>query len=147
MELRAVPYADARPLTAALAQEMADLYGGGEEGPAHPEQFLPPYGVFLVVTVDGRDIACGGLRLHHEGVGEVKRMYVEPDSRGCGLSRRVLQALLDHARGVGLAEVWLETGSLQPQAIGLYESVGFTPLVPYGDHKDDERSRCYRLSL
>lgn len=147
IDLRPVPYDQARPLTLALSDEMRALYGGGEEGPAHPEQFLPPYGVFLVVTEDGRDIACGGLRLHHEGVGEVKRMYVEPAARGRGISRRVLNALLDHARAAGLSEVWLETGSLQPEACALYESVGFTPIPPYGDHKDDERSRCYRLPL
>ena len=147
MELRSVSYDDARPLTLALSAEMTLRYGGGEEGPAHPEQFLPPYGVFLVVTEDGTDVACGGLRLHHEGVGEVKRMYVEPGARGRGLSRLVLQALLDHAREAGLREVWLETGSEQPEARRLYESAGFEAIPPYGDYKDDERSRCYRLVL
>lgn len=147
MQLRSVPYDEARPLTLALSEEMAARYGGGEEGPAHPEQFLPRYGVFLVVTEDGRDLACGGLRLHHEGIGEVKRMYVEPAARGRGLSRVLLQALLEHARAAGLREVWLETGSEQPEARALYESVGFAPIPPYGDYKDDERSRCYRLVL
>lgn len=38
-----MPYDEARPLTLALSEEMVLRYGGGEETPAHPEPFLPPY--------------------------------------------------------------------------------------------------------
>ena len=147
MILRSATYGEAEALTRALYQEMVVRYGGGEESPAHPEQFLPPYGVFLLGAVDGVDVACGGLRLRSKGIGEIKRMYVEPSARGQGLSRELLQALLTHARSVGLVEVWLETGTAQPEAMALYESAGFVAMEPYGDYKDDERSRCYRLVL
>jgi GNAT superfamily N-acetyltransferase len=147
MELRPVAYGEALVLTRALWQEMVDRYGDGDESPAHPEQFLPPYGVFLVGSLGGNDVACGGLRLRSKGIGEIKRMYVEPSARGRGLSREVLLALLAHARSVGLAEVWLETGTEQPEARRLYESAGFLPMEAYGDYKDDARSRCYRLVL
>ena len=147
MELRSASLGDASALTRALFEEMVVRYGDDEESPAHPEQFLPPYGVFLVGVVDGTDVACGGLRLRSEGIGEVKRMYVAPSARRHGLARQVLAALLDHARSVGLTEVWLETGTEQPEARRLYESSGFLPMEPYGDYKDDERSRCYRLVL
>jgi GNAT superfamily N-acetyltransferase len=147
MELRSVPYEEAAPLTRALWQEMVDRYGDGDESPAHPEEFLPPYGVFLVGSVEGNDVACGGLRLRSQGIGEIKRMYVEPSARGQGLSRAVLLSLLDHARSVELTEIWLETGTEQPEARGLYESAGFVPMEPYGSYQDDERSRCYRLAL
>lgn len=147
MNVRSAPLGEAAALTRGLWQEMVDRYGDGDESPAHPEQFLPPYGIFLVGSVDGRDVACGGLRLRSEGIGEIKRMYVDPSARGRGLSRAVLMALLDHARAVGLTEVWLETGTAQPEARRLYESAGFVPMEPYGDYKDDERSRCYRLAL
>jgi GNAT superfamily N-acetyltransferase len=145
--IRLVPLDEARALTRAMWLEMVERYGDGEEIPAHPEQFRPPYGVFLVADVDGRDVACGGLRLHHEGVGEVKRMYVDPAHRGKGLARQLLTALVDHARSAGLSEVWLETGTAQPEAMALYESAGFVAIEPYGDYRDDERSRCYRLVL
>jgi GNAT superfamily N-acetyltransferase len=145
--IRSVPFEQARLLTRALWAEMVARYGEGQEGPAHPEQFRPPYGVFLVLAVDGEDVACGGLRLHHEGVGEVKRMYVDPAHRGKGLARQLLAALVDHARATGLAEVWLETGTAQPEAMALYEGSGFVAMEPYGDYRDDERSRCYRLVL
>jgi len=145
--IRVAPFEEAQALTDALWAEMVERYGDGEPGAAHPEQFQPPYGVFLVARVDGRDVGCGGLRLHHEGVGEVKRMYVAPELRGRGVARVILQALIDHAREKGLREVWLETGTAQPEARALYESFGFTAIPPYGDYQDDERSRSYRLVL
>ncbi len=147
MLIRTVAYDDARALTDAMSDDLAARYGGRDASPADPAQFLPPYGVFLVVEVDGEQVACGGLRLLQEGVGEVKRMYVAPTHRGQGHARSVLRALLDHARTSGLSEVWLETGLKQPEAIALYESEGFTSIEPYGYFRDQPFSRCYRRVL
>jgi putative acetyltransferase len=142
-ELRQVGYDDARALVSALNAEMSQRYEDESESPADAAEFLPPYGVFLMVD----EVACGGLRLLEPGIGEVKRMYVAPSHRGQGVSRLVLRALLDHARAVGLAEVWLETGVRQPEAISLYESEGFTPIAAYGFYKENAESRCFRLVL
>ena len=148
MELRAVAYQDAQRLADAMSDEMKVRYDDDEgASPADPQDFLPPYGVFLLGAVGGDDVACGGLRLLEPGVGEVKRMYVEPEHRGTGLSRLLLRALVAHARTVGLAEVRLETGTLQPEAIGLYLSEGFTPIAPYGHFADHPQTLCYALVL
>lgn len=143
MDLRPVGYDEARSLVAALAAEMSARYEDDTESPADAAEFLPPYGVFLMVD----QVACGGLRLLEPGVGEIKRMYVAPEHRGQGVSRLVLRGLLDHARSVGLREVWLETGVRQPEAIWLYESEGFVPIAPYGFYKEYDDSRCFRLVL
>jgi putative acetyltransferase len=147
MDLRAVPLAGASALVGAMVAEMSARYGGDGASPIAGDDFEPPDGVFLVGAVDGRDVACGGLRLLAPGVGEVKRMYVDPSVRGQGCARALLRALLDHARARGLHEVRLETGLLQPEAIGLYASEGFTPIAPYGYYKDEPLSRCFALSL
>lgn len=147
MDLRPVALAEAADLVAAMVAEMSARYGGEGASPLEADDFLPPDGLLLVGSVDGRDVACGGLRLLAPGVGEVKRMYVEPAVRGRGLSRQLLRALLQHARDRGLREVRLETGALQPEAIGLYESEGFVPVPPYGHFKDEPLSRCYALAL
>ena len=44
-------------------------------------------------------------------------------------------------------ESWLETGTLQPEAIHLYVSFGYSAVDPYGEFKDDLRSRCFMRSL
>jgi GNAT superfamily N-acetyltransferase len=100
-----------------------------------------------VAALDGADVACGGVRQLAPGIGEVKRMYVVPSARGRGLSRLLLRALVEHAVAVGLGELWLETGTAQPEAMALYESEGFEPIAPYGQYRDEPDSRCYRLVL
>jgi len=138
---------DAQTLTDALEAELSVRYGGEGSSPVDGADFLPPYGIFLVGSVDGDDVACGGLRLLKDGIGEVKRMYTDPSIRGKGLARALLRALLEHARDAGLREVWLETGTMQPEAIALYESEGFTPIPAYGYYKNEPRCRCFRLML
>jgi GNAT superfamily N-acetyltransferase len=146
-DVRAVPFEAAAHLTGPMVAELSARYGGDGASPADGADFLPPYGVFLVASVDGTDVACGGLRRLDDGVGEIKRMYAAPEVRGHGIARGLLRALLEHARGAGLREVWLETGTLQPEAIGLYASEGFTPIEKYGYYKDEDLSRCYGIWL
>lgn len=141
----------AEPSAARLAQAMSDemsaLYGDGGASPAATADFSGPQAVFLVGSVAGEDVVCGGLRVLREGVGELKRMYVAPTVRGRGLGRDLLRGLLSHAREQGLTRVQLETGSLQPAAVGLSASEGFTTIAPYGHVREDPRSTCMALDL
>ena len=108
----------------------------------------------LVRDDDGSAVACGAVQPWSHtvadapaGVGEVKRMYVVPGARGRGLSRVVLDELVAIAREQGLTALVLETGTEQPEAIGLYTAYGFTPTDVFGPYADDPRSRCFRLDL
>ena len=143
-----VAYDDPRAveLIAAMGRELDERYGEGGLSPATAADFKPP-GVLLLVEVDGRPVGCGGLRVLRPGLGELKRMYVDPAARGAGAARGLLRALLDHARQQGLVRVQLETGTEQPEAMGLYESEGFTPVEPYGHYASDPRTRCYARDL
>ncbi len=148
VELRPVPYddPDAVRLVAAMGDELTQRYGDGGLSPAVKEEFAPP-GVFLLAVVDGAPAACGGLRPGERGTAEVKRMYVAPDVRGRGVARALLRALVAHARDSGLQGLRLETGTAQPEAVGLYESEGWQPVAPFGHYRDDPRTRCYALEL
>ena len=148
ISLRQVSYEEALPLAEAMSREMQELYEDDEgASPADPADFLPPLGTFLVGSEGGTDMACGGLKPLADGVGEVKRMYVDPAYRGRGHSRTLLKALVAHARQVGMREVWLETGTRQGPAVALYESEGFTPIPPYGYWKDHPETLCFALVL
>jgi GNAT superfamily N-acetyltransferase len=147
IELRAVGYEEALHLAEAMSDEMKVLYEDGEgASPADPHDFLPP-GTFLLGAVEGTDVACGGLKLIKDGVGELKRMYVVPEHRGKGYSRVLLRALVQHARDVGLREVWLETGTRHGPAVALYESEGFRPIAPFGYWADHPETLCFALVL
>jgi GNAT superfamily N-acetyltransferase len=140
----------ARGLADALETELLATYDGdpGSGGLPAASVFEPPSGgAFLVGRIDGRAVACGGVARYDEATGEIRRMYVVPEARGRGLSRRVLQALEEEARTLGYAFVRLETGSLQAEAIGLYVSNGFRPIPRYGPFADDPRSVCFEKRL
>lgn len=139
----------ARELADALEAELLATYDGvaGSGGLPAASVFEPPGGVFLVGWEDGAPVACGGVARYDEATAEIRRMYVVPEARGRGLSRRVLTALEDEARALGYSLVRLETGNLQNEAIGLYASAGFGPIPRYGPFANDPKSVCFEKRL
>ncbi len=142
---------EARSLVFRQWSEICRRYGSPApcgEAQARPSgSFAPPDGTFLVGEVDGVAVACGGVRRCDDGppgVGEIKRMYVEPAHRGRGLGRVLLAALEAEAQRLGYETLWLETGLAQPEAMRLYETAGWTPLPKYGEYQGEEDSRCYQ---
>ncbi len=78
-----------------------------------------------------------------DGSAEIKRMYVAPDVRGRRLAAQILSHLEALARDFGYARVVLETGTLQPEAIRLYERSGYQRIPCYGSYADDGYSVCF----
>ncbi|HEY8374310.1 MAG TPA: GNAT family N-acetyltransferase [Pseudonocardiaceae bacterium] len=152
MELRQLAYdhPDAAALIAALQQVYVERYGDEDVTPVDPAEFSPPHGLFLVGYLDGRPVACGGWRAHDgdepdflDGDAELKRMYVVPAMRGRGLARRMLAELEHTALAAGRRRMVLETGTLQPEAIGLYTSSGYTEIPKFGVYKCAPESICF----
>lgn len=130
-----------------LLAELRARYQEEDDEPPTPADLSPPSGRFWVVLVDGRPSACGGLKQWADGIGEVKRMYVHPSARRTGLARLVLDQVEAEARRRGYHELRLETGVLQPEAITLYESVGFTRVPCWGVYAGAPRSMCFAKRL
>lgn len=148
-ELREEPYDGpvATGLIAAVQQEYVSRYGGPDESPVNPTEFVPPDGRFIVGYLDGTPVATGGLRRLSTDDIEIKRMYVVPEARGRGLSRIVLARLEELAKEMGAARVILETGSKQPEAISLYETSGYERIEGFGHYKCEPLSSSYAKSL
>jgi GNAT superfamily N-acetyltransferase len=140
---------DVRALAEAQQEEMRGRYGGvGDIGPAREaHMFEPPDGVFLVMRIDGRAVACGGVCRFDASRAELKRMYVLPAARGTGLGRQLLEALEAEARRFRYTAIVLETGNRQPEAVGLYVSAGFEPIPCYGAYAAQATSRCFEKQL
>jgi putative acetyltransferase len=74
----------------------------------------------FVAREDGAAVACGALRRHGDGVGEVKRMYTRPAYQGRGIGGRILDAIESLARREGISRLVLETGDRHPAARRVY---------------------------
>lgn len=158
MRLDRVPYdhPDAAKLNDAVQLEYAERYGdSGDITPLDPSMFEPPNGIYLIAYEDdGRPVATGGWRTQNrndegyaDGDAEIKRMYVVPEARGRGLARRILAALEDDARAAGRTRMVLETGLMQPEAMGLYSSSGYELTEKFGLYRFEAASRCYAKPL
>jgi GNAT superfamily N-acetyltransferase len=75
----------------------------------------PAFGAFVAVD-EARVVASGGISLYDNPPGPspatreayVMSMFTEPDARGRGVARAVLEAMLDFARAAGgVGRVWL----------------------------------------
>ena len=132
--LRAVPYEDpvAVDLVGRVQQEYVDRYGGPDEAPVDPGEFVPPEGLFLVAEVAGVPAACGAWRVYPPGGVEIKRVYVAPEFRRRGLAQLIVAALESSAAEAGHRAVVLNTGNRQPEAIALYTDLGYSPVPGYG---------------
>ena len=105
------------------------------------------HGIFLLARQHDEPVACGALRMEGSGIGEVKRMYVRPDTRGQGIARLLLGALERAASEQGLSTLRLETGVHQPEAIALYESAGYHRTACFGEFIDNPNSVCFQKSI
>ena len=132
--LRALPYDDplAQTLVEEVQQEYVTRYGGRDAAPVDPAEFLPPAGVCLVAEVDGVPAGCGAWRALPTGEAEIKRVYGEPAFRRRGLAALIVAALEDGAAAAGHGSVILNTGDQQPEALALYDRLGYTPVPGYG---------------
>jgi putative acetyltransferase len=92
---------------------------------------------FYAARTLGRLDGYGAIVRHDGEWGEIKRMYVAPSARGRRVGRRILDALEQHARDLGLRVIRLEAGIHQPEAIGLYRSAGFNDIAAFGAYVPD----------
>lgn len=105
--------------------------------------------LFVARDETGRAVGMGALKVHGQGLGEVKRMFTRTDIRGQRVGRQLLEKIVDLARERGLSKVMLETGTGDgmAEAHRLYTRYGFTPRGPFLDYPESEWSAFFELSL
>ena len=91
---------------------------------------------FFVITHEDEAAGCGGYVMFAPGAAELKRMYVARAHRGHGLARQVLNAIEAAAADEGVGRMYLETGTLQAEAIALYLSAGYRVCGKFGAYEE-----------
>ena len=92
-----------------LAKAMVGLYEDVQE--------------FWVADVGGTVVGCGALHVMWEDLAEIRTVAVDPEHRGHKVGHRVVSALLDTARDLGVRRVFVLTFET-----GFFSSFGFVPI-------------------
>ncbi len=111
------------------------------------DEMARPDTTVFVARQDGVAVACGALKRHAGGIGEVKRMYTRPDYQGRGIGGAILSEIEKLARAEGFSRLVLETGDRHPAAWRVYERGGFIRCGAVLDYPDSEWSVFYEKGL
>jgi putative acetyltransferase len=111
------------------------------------EQMADADTTVLVARDGAAAVACGALRRHADGIGEVKRMFTRPSHRGRKIGAEIVSRIEALARQQGLKRLVLETGDRHPAAWAVYERAGFSRCGPVLDYPDSKWSVFYEKPL
>lgn len=126
---------EARRCLGAYAEELAARFPAGYElADLVSAEEVRSHGVCMVARDDARAVGCGVLRELDAETAEIKHLWVDPDVRGIGLSRVLLEALEQAALARGKMAVRLDSHSALREAISLYRSAGYVQIPPYGSN-------------
>jgi putative acetyltransferase len=138
---------DVRGLIAALNAHLLELTPPEFCSHLTVEQMADADTTVWIARDNGDAVACGALRRHGEGIGEVKRMYTRPSHRGKKIGALIVERIEALARQEGIKRLVLETGDRHPAAWTVYERAGFERCGPLLDYPDSPWSVFYRKSL
>ena len=135
---RGAPH-EARALLEASHAMMLELFTPDSNHFLSLDALTAPDIKFFIARLNGSTVGCGALAIR-DGYGEIKSMFVDPDTRGKGVAAGLMNQLEAETLANGLAILRLETGNLLEAAQALYRRHGFTTRGPFGDYSDHPHS-------
>lgn len=138
--------ADFRKLVALLDQDLAVRDGEDHSFYAQFNQ-IDSIKEAVIAYHQRLPVACGAIKPFSSTAAEVKRMFVHPDYRKQGIAAQIVTELENWAIELGFSTTVLETGKKQPEAIALYQKIGYHITPNYGQYIGVENSVCMTKSL
>ncbi|MBM3414899.1 MAG: GNAT family N-acetyltransferase [Bacteroidetes bacterium] len=133
-------------LVSKLDKDLLDRYGALQD---YYSRFnsIKDLPAVVMAYYDGQPVGCGCFKQFDDGSVEVKRMYVSPEERGKGIGAAILAELEKWAAELKVASIVLETGNNQPEALHLYQKMGYTVIPNYDQYSGMETSICMKKEL
>jgi putative acetyltransferase len=139
---------EVRALLEALTAELGSAGYSSDQTFGYSAEQLEQNQVHLVAArVGDLFVGVAGLEVQGEGVGELKRFFVQPEHRGTGVADALMAALLDHARARRVRLLRLETGDKQEAAQAFYLRHGFLQVPRFAPYEASETSVCMQRRL
>ena len=103
----------------------ADFQNFASELQSLPGKYSEPQGCIALASIRGRPAGTIALRPLSETGCEVKRLYVRPEFRGCGVGRALMLWIMQRARAIGYAKMNADTLPSMSDALAMYRNLGF----------------------
>lgn len=130
---------DALAMIAESEAELVSIYPPEVRYAFSPEQLTDAGVAFLVAYRDETPVGCGGIAFY-DGFAELKRIFVTVTARGARIAGIIVEGLENLVRDSGRSIVRLETGEDSPEAIRLYERLGYTRRGPFAGYEENGSS-------
>lgn len=93
-----------------------------------------PHGTIILAQQGNEFVGAVALRPCGEGICEMKRLYVQPASRGSAVGRLLAEAVVQKGREMGYEKMRLDTHPSMKGAHKLYYSLGFYDIERYNEN-------------
>lgn len=101
----------------------------------------------VVLYANEKAVGCGAFKKFDDNSVEIKRMYVNPNTREKGLGKQILNGLENWAKELGFSSCILETGKRQIEAVKFYKKCDYMTIPKYGQYKDMDNSVCFKKDM
>jgi GNAT superfamily N-acetyltransferase len=108
---------------------------------------VPDLQTVVVIYINEKPVACGCFKQYRSDTVEIKRMFVEKEYRGKGLSKIILNELEQWAMESGFHFAILETSVHFKTAQTLYSNAGYIVIDNYDQYAGLEESVCMKKDL
>lgn len=138
VRIEAADSADARSCLEQYYAELAQRFEAGFDPDAvanfDPAEMTPPKGWFVLARLEGRAVGCGALKALQPGIGEIKRVWIDPSVRGRGAAGKIMDLLEQIAMEQGMGAVRLDTNRALTEARLFYVKRGYREIARYNDN-------------
>ena len=108
---------------------------------------VPGLSTVVLIYSNERPVACGCFKKYDDDTIEIKRMFVEKEYRGRGISKLILDELETWAKESGFRFAILETSIHFKTARGLYLHSGYGVIDNYDQFAGLKESVCMKKKL
>ena len=138
---------DVLELIEELDKELLQRYPSSSIHTLDLDKITNESGLFLVGYISEIAVACCSLCEIEPGVGEIKRVFVKPQYRRKGIAEHIMKHLEEQAVKSGFKFLRVETGVKQPEAVAMYQKLGYYDIAKYGEYINDPNSICMEKRL